>query len=126
MSDFLFLYWDDVSPETKFMKAKEIIERREDLLKGLIKHIGSKLRISKDYRGDLNVDTCYINGGEYLSIKLDYNNFLTDNQRDTINSLFPQEVDGIEFRLMNIWDYDYDDERSWNPSIGLTCDILKP
>lgn len=125
------MYWDDPGDSQAFvdkqrMKAKELINAYPELMSELLGYIKSNgFELVTNYRGDEEVSTCFINGGEYLSVRLNQRTFLSDNQRDTLNTIFPTKIGKVKFELLSIWDYDYDDERDWKPSLGLTCDILE-
>jgi len=132
MSDFVFLYWDDIGDSQEHvdhqrMKAQDIIDKRPDLVRQITKRLEKhNLEVRTNYRKDPDFDTCLINGGTYINVGLSKNNFLTDEDRSNLEKAFADEIGGIKFDVLTVWDYDYDEERSWLPSVGLTCDILQP
>lgn len=58
------------------------------------------------------------NNGFYF--RLDTTRFLTDQEQDFIRSRFPIKIDGYEFILDRIMNFDWDDDRPFLPSIHIT------
>lgn len=48
------------------------------------------------------------------------NSFISDRQRTAIEELFPFNIGNMRFEFCTIFDYDYDEERSWKPKIAFT------
>jgi hypothetical protein len=67
----------------------------------------------------------FINGNEAIYFKINQRSFLSDNQKEVIESIFPitlkDNEDIYTFKLMSIFDYDWDDDRYWYPSISFTA-----
>lgn len=55
-----------------------------------------------------------------FTIPIRQQGFLSDRQREAIESQFPFHIGNMKFELCTIFDYDYDDERSWQPKIAFS------
>jgi len=85
--------------------------------------LGLKLR-KQDDRYDFG--TCIVNGTEVYNIKWIQSTFVSDDRMEDIKQMFPFKIGNIEFELSTIFDYDYDDERDYLPSIAFTVKELSP
>ena len=107
------------------MSPAEFTNNHKSLLKSLKKELESKgISVTADF---LNADTPYlgssmINGTEGYYFKVNQRDFLTEDQRDTINNTFPIKIyidsNIYSAKLLSIGDYDWDDDRYWLPSIS--------
>ena len=79
--------------------------------------------IKEDYESGPYVGSSMINGKEGIYFKIDQRNFLSDAQREIIKEVFPIKIrDGKDlytWNLLDIADYDWDDDRYWEPSISM-------
>lgn len=107
------------------MNTWEVKKQYKELLssaKTTLDSVGIPIRSDYDADGPY-VGSAMINGKEGIYFKIDQNNFLSDNQREIINSIFPIKVRNnrniYTWNLLSISDYDWDDDRSWVPSISM-------
>ena len=98
----------------------------EKLVEKLIAYLigATKLELELPYYKYRHVSTCFVNGEAGLSLRVQRYDFLTDDEMQRITNAFPIEIDGYKFELLSIFDYDYDDDRSWMPSICIR--IIRP
>jgi hypothetical protein len=95
----------------------------------LLKHAASVLKgegilIKEEYDSDLPyVSSSFINGREGIYFKVDQRDFLSQDQHEAIDKVFPIKLrtDKGYYRLnlLTVMDYDWDDDRSWEPSISV-------
>lgn len=76
------------------------------------------VKVDKDFRG--NTTTGGYSGKEKgFYIRLNYYGSLPKDAISSIKSIFPWTIDGFEFRLLGITDFDFDDDRHFLPSVGI-------
>jgi len=95
----------------------------------LLKHAASVLKnqgilVKEEYDSDIPyVSSSFINGREGIYFKVDQRDFLSNDQEETINRIFPIKFKNDEgyyrLNLLSISDYEWDDDRSWEPSIAM-------
>ena len=107
------------------MNPVEFRNNNKSLLQSLKEQLESKgISITADF-SNANIPylgSSMINGTESHYIKVDQRKFLTEDQRDLINKVFPLKIykdnDIYSAKLLSISDYDWDDDRDWLPSIS--------
>ncbi len=95
----------------------------------LLKHAASVLKsegilIKEEYNSNLPyINSSFTNGREGIYFKVDQRDFLEPNQHDVINKVFPIKLKTdkgyYRLNLLSVTDYDWDDDRSWEPSISM-------
>jgi hypothetical protein len=55
--------------------------------------------------------------GKGMYLRIHQYTGLTDEQYKIIKNLFPLSIEGFELRLHSIGDFDYDEDRTWAPSV---------
>lgn len=74
------------------------------------------------FDSDYHVSTCIVNGEEGLTFRVNQRQFISPEQESNIKAVFPIRVNNLEFKLLTIFDFDWDDERYWLPSIAFTVE----
>lgn len=104
---------------------------KEKLLTKLIRHLvdETKLPIEEYDYTYRHHSTCFVDGEEGLSIRIKSYAFLSDIDKKNITNAFPVTIcesdSCLEFELLTIFDFDFDDERWWYPSIGMRVTDVK-
>jgi len=107
------------------MKQVDIKTEFADLLKHAASVLkGEGILVKNEYNSDLPyISSSFINGREGIYFKVDQRDFLSDDQEETINRIFPIKFKNDEgyyrLNLLSIYDYEWDDDRSWEPSIAM-------
>jgi len=60
------------------------------------------------------------NSSQGIYIRIRQYHTLSDEQYEKINSLFPIKIKEYTLRLHGISDYEYDDDRMWEPSVSFS------
>lgn len=131
--DLVFLYWDDPGDsqdyvdtrhKIKKMTALEFLQNNPMSVEKVVQRLeqaGFKVNYSF---GNPCTSTCWANGVEGITVELDYKSYLPEESMEKIKSLFPINTGKVTLEFLSIWDYDYDDDRIWYPSVGFTSDLI--
>lgn len=71
-------------------------------------------------------DTATITNGdtnvmqECLTLPVKQNDFVTEEQQAKIKSTFPFNIGNLYFEFATVFDYDFDEDREWQPKIAFT------
>ena len=109
------------------MKLQTFIDNNNHIFKKLKSVFDSNaIEIEGEFR-DSNqpyIGHSFINGNEAVYFRINQRSFLSDDQKEIIESIFPLTLkdndDIYTFKLMSIFDYDWDDDRYWPPSVSFT------
>lgn len=107
------------------MKQVDIKTEFADLLKHAASVLkGEGILVKDEYNSDLPyISSSFINGREGIYFKVDQRDFLSPEQHDAIDKVFPIKLRTDKgysrLNLLTVMDYDWDDDRSWEPSISM-------
>lgn len=109
------------------MRLQTFIDNNNHIFKKLKSVFDSNaIEIESEFR-DSNqpyIGHSFINGNEAVYFRINQRSFLSDDQKEIIESIFPLTLkdndDIYTFKLMSIFDYDWDDDRYWPPSVSFT------
>lgn len=63
--------------------------------------------------------TSMIDGETALHFIIEEYDHISQTDRNNLNKVLPATIDGYNFELLSIFDFDYDDDRMWYPGISL-------
>jgi len=86
-------------------------------LGNIIKHMGLDIQRELYDKDTPTVGAAHGTDGEGMYLRINQQKNLTDVQHEMIKNLFPLSIEGYELRLHSIGDFDYDEDRTWCPSI---------
>ena len=100
----------------------------KDTLEDTVEIVSRNKEDEHDHVFDVATVTNDINGTQKdcFTIPIRQQAFLSDRQREAIASQFPFHIGNMKFELCTIFDYDYDDERSWQPKIAFSIVETSP
>ena len=106
------------------MNPLEVKAKYKDQIVSLENYLGSKgIILTKEYDGQPYVGSSFISGKEGVYFKIKQRDFLSDLQTETIKNTFPLKIrdgkDLYSWDLLSVSDYDWDDDRYWEPSISV-------
>lgn len=105
----------------KAQKIEDFYSDNEKLMIRLANYISCSINLpleEYDYRYRRGRSS-FVNGEAALYFKVLHNTFLGEVVWKKIEDAFPVELDGYEFKLLSIFDFDWDDDRIWQPGISL-------
>jgi len=106
------------------MTALEFIDRHPIAIDQLITEIEA-IGLPVNYSfGEPCLRTCMSDGVDGVTIELRLSRYLTDDETEAIKGLFPFKAMKTTLTYIGIWDYDWDDDRIWYPSIGFTSELI--
>ena len=106
---------------SKAEKIEDFYSNNEKLMNRVSNYISCSIGLpleEYDYRYRRGRSS-FINGEAALHFKILHNSFLGEVVWSKIQNTFPVELDGYEFQLLSIFDFDWDDDRTWEPGISL-------
>lgn len=105
----------------KAQKLEDFYSDNEKLMIRLANYISCSINLpleEYDYRYRRGRSS-FINGEAALHFKVLHNSFLGEVIWKKIEDAFPLDLDGYHFELLSIFDFDWDDDRTWEPGISL-------
>jgi hypothetical protein len=102
----------------------EVKAEYENQISSLEHYLKAKgITLTKEYNGQPYVGSSFINGKEGVYFKIKQRSFLSESQTETIKNSFPLKItdgkDLYSWDLLSISDYDWDDDRYWEPSVSV-------
>lgn len=102
----------------------EVKSKYENQISSLEHYLKAKgIFLTKEHDGQPYVGSSFVNGKEGVYFKIKQRSFLSESQTETIKSSFPLKItdgkDLYSWDLLCISDYDWDDDRYWEPSVSV-------
>jgi hypothetical protein len=110
------------SPQRMVTLNKSIFEKLGDYLTSTLKYDFNKVDGHYHYTTCIKTKNRITDEGFSLNFK--QSEFVTEKQRKAIEGLFPVCIGNLRFKLLSVFDYDFDEEREWQPSIGFTVEEI--
>lgn len=106
------------------MTALEFIDKHPIAIDQLVRALElAGLPVNYSY-GEPCLRTCMSDGVDGVTIEFRLRRYLSDEERAAIENLFPFKAMKTTLTFIGIWDYDYDDDRVWSPSVGFTSELI--